>query len=79
MWNCHVDDSTKGIHDMILGKDLLIPLVLNLELSDHVIEANDGPFKEYTAPMVNLGTYEFKDLKTEKIKPEESFMNAYAE
>ena len=29
--------------------------------------------------MVNLGTYQFKDLNTGKITPEESFMNAYAE
>ena len=29
--------------------------------------------------MVDLGTYEFKDLNTGKIKPEELFMNDYAE
>ena len=23
-WNCHVDDSSKGRYDMILGRDLLI-------------------------------------------------------
>ena len=29
--------------------------------------------------MDNLGTYEFKDLNTGVITPEELFMNAYAE
>ena len=29
--------------------------------------------------MVDLGTYEFKDLETGKISPEESFTNYYAE
>ena len=64
---------------MILGRDLLTSLGLNLKLSDHIIEADDGPFKGSTAPMVDMGTYEFKDLETKKITPEESFMNAYAE
>ena len=31
------------------------------------------------APMVDLGKYEFKNLSTRKITPEESFTNAYAE
>ena len=31
------------------------------------------------APMVGLGTYEFKILNMGKITPEESFTNAYAE
>ena len=30
-------------------------------------------------PIVDLGTYEYKDLETGKITPEELFMNAYAE
>ena len=29
--------------------------------------------------MVDLGTYEFKDLYTGEITPKESFMNVYAE
>ena len=29
-WNCHVNDSGKGIYGMILGRYLLIDLVLNL-------------------------------------------------
>ena len=37
-WKCHVDDSTKGSYDMILGRDLFTELILNLKLSDHIIE-----------------------------------------
>ena len=70
-WKCHVDDSTKGRYYMILGKYLLTELVLSLKLSDHIIKAYDGPFKGYTTPMIDLGTYEFKDLNTDKITPEE--------
>ena len=46
---------------MILGIYLLISLGLNLNLSYNVIEADDEPFKGTTAPMVDLGTYEFKN------------------
>ena len=70
-WEYHVDDSAKGGYDVILGRDLLTELGLNLKLSEHVIEAEDGTFKGYTTPMVDLGTYTFKYLITEKITPEE--------
>ena len=30
-WNCHVDDSAKGRYNMILGRDILKKLVLNLK------------------------------------------------
>ena len=30
MWNCHVDDAVKGKYDMILGRDILTALGLNL-------------------------------------------------
>ena len=53
-----MDDSDKGVYDTILGIDLLTVFVLNLEFSAQVIEANDGPLKWPTAPMVDLGTYE---------------------
>ena len=77
MWNFHVDDSVKGIYDMILGRDILTSLGLNLKFSYHVIEAGDGTFKGSTSPMVYLGEYEFKDLETGKITPEGLFMKAY--
>ena len=56
-WKCYVDDSTKGRYNMILGRYILNTLVLNLKLSDHVIESDDGTLKGSTAHMVDLGTY----------------------
>ena len=64
---------------MILGWYLLTEIWLNLKWSEHVIEANDEPFKGYTTPTFDLGTYMFKDLNTDKITPEELFTNAYVE
>ena len=63
-WKFHVDDSAKDRYDMILGRYLLTELGLNLKFSEHVIKADDGPFKGSTAPMVDFGTYIFKDLNT---------------
>ena len=65
-----MDDSAKGIYDMILEQDILIELVLNLKFSEHVIEADDVPFKGSSTPIVNLGTYIFKDLNEGGNKPE---------
>ena len=45
-----VDDSAKGSYDIILGRDILTELGLNSRLYDHIIEADDGPFK---GPTVN--------------------------
>ena len=71
-------DSDMGIYDMILGLYILTELGLNLKFSEHIIEADDGPFKGSTTPMVELGTYLFKYLNTKKITPEESFSGANA-
>ena len=68
--NCHVDDSAKGKYYMILGRDLLTALGLNLKVCDHGIEAYGAHFKVYAAPMVGMGMYEFKDLNTGEITPE---------
>ena len=78
-WKFHVDDSTRCRYDMILGRDILIELGLNLKYSKHVIKSDDGPFIVSTASMVDLGAYVFKDLNTGKIIPEESFTDAYVE
>ena len=53
---CHADESDKGRYDMILGRDILIELFLNLKLSDHVIKMDYAPFKGSTALLVDFGT-----------------------
>ena len=50
---------------------------LNINISKHVIKADDGTLNGSTTPMVDLGTYIFKDLNAGKIKPEELFTNSY--
>ena len=40
MCNCHVDKSTVGRYDMILGIYLLKSIVLNLKLFEHVIKVD---------------------------------------
>ena len=59
-WDFQVDDSAKGRYGMILGIDLLKPLGLNQKFSEHVIKSYYGPLKGSSAPMVGMGTYEFK-------------------
>ena len=69
----------KGRYDRILGRYILKYLGLNLSFSDHIIEAYNGCFKGYIAPMIDLCTYEFEDLNTGKFIPEESFSTDYRE
>ena len=37
-WKCHVDDSTRGGYNMILGRYLLTELGLNLKVSEQAIK-----------------------------------------
>ena len=53
-WDFHVDKSSKGRYDMILGRYILTALRLNFKISDHVIEENDVTFKGLIAPMADL-------------------------
>ena len=64
-WNFHVDNCGKGRYDMILGRYLLKVLGLNLKFFDHFIEADDVP-----NTMVDMDTYEFKDINTRNISNE---------
>ena len=74
-WKCHVDDSAKGRYDMILGRDILTQLVLNLKFSEHFIESDDGTLNRSKIPMVDLGMCIFKYLNTGEITPEVPFTN----
>ena len=73
-WKYHVDHSPKGRYDMLFGRGILIYLRLDLNFSDHVIKATDGHLKGSKTPMVDLGTYEFKDLNTGKLHLKNHFI-----
>ena len=55
----HVDESTKGRYGMILGIDLLIILVLDIDFYDNFIIGIEGPYEGYLEPMVDLSNYNF--------------------
>ena len=65
-WECHVDDFTEIRHATILGRDIITSLVLSLECSKHVIKGGDGTFRRYITTMVDMSTYDFENLNTEK-------------
>ena len=62
-------DSAKGSYDMILRRYLLTELGPKIKVYDHVIESKNGPFKGSAAPMVDLGTCEFKHFNAGEITP----------
>ena len=70
MWKCHVDKSTNSIYNMILGRDILTTLGLDLKFSDNVIIGGKGPYKGFSSHMVDISNYEFKSLTDKTVKPE---------
>ena len=54
MWKCHVDKSTNGRYDMILGRDLITALVLYLKFSDNFILGGEGSYEGFSAPIVDV-------------------------
>ena len=69
-----MDDFAKGRYNIILGRNILELLLLNLKLSEHIIKSDDGPLKVSVAPVVDLGTHEFRNLNRGKITSKESLM-----
>ena len=76
-WKWHVDKSTTDRYDMILGRDLLTALGLDLKFSENVIHGGEGTYKGCSAPMVEVSNYNFNTLTSKIVKPEESFINVY--
>ena len=60
---------------MILGRDLLTALGLDLIFSEKIIIGGESPYEGCLTPMVELSNYDFKSLTENIVKPEESFMN----
>ena len=65
-WKCHVDKFTTGRYGMILGRDLLTALGLDLNWSENVIIGGRGPHEGCLAPMFEVSNDDFKSL-TEKL------------
>ena len=53
----NIYESTNGRYYMILAKDLLTALGLDLKFSDNVIIGGKGPYEDCSAPMVEVINY----------------------
>ena len=74
----HVDESTKGSYNMILGRDLLAALSLDFKFSNRVVVGVKVPYKGCLETMVDVSNYNYSYLTDKIVKPEESFLNLYA-
>ena len=54
MWKYHVEESTDGRYNMILGRDPLTALGLDLKFSENVIIGREGPYEGCYTPMVDV-------------------------
>ena len=62
---------------MILGRDLLTSLGLDIIFSDDVIIGSKVPYERFSAPMVDVSNHESVYITYKTVKPEESFINSY--
>ena len=64
---------------MILGRDLLTALGLDIKVSENIFIIGEGPYEGCSAPMVDVINYDLKPLTAKIVKQEKSFINAYVE
>ena len=76
-WKRHVDSKTNSRYDIILGRDLLTALGLDLRFSENIIICGEGTYEGCLTPMVDSSNYDFKSLTENIVKLEESFINLY--
>ena len=56
-WKCHVDESTNGRYNMILDRDLITTLEMDIMFSDNVIIGADIKYEWCTATIVDVSNY----------------------
>ena len=77
-WKFHVDESTEGRHDMIIGRDLLNTLGINIKLSYNTIDYGKGTYQGCTTTMADLNNYDFNFINGNMREfSEELFLNSY--
>ena len=62
---------------MILGRDLITALGLDLKYSENLIIGGAGPYELCLVPMADLSNYGFKSLAENIVKPEQYFIDSY--
>ena len=53
-WKCHVDESTNGRYDMILGRYIRTAVILDLKFSENVILGREGLCGGCSTPMADV-------------------------
>ena len=69
-WKFHVDKYTNSRYDMILGRDLITALGLDLKFYGNVILGGEVPYKECSVPMVDVINYNYNIITDKTVKPE---------
>ena len=49
-----MDDPTEGQYDMIIGRNILMTIEIQLKIYTNTVECGTGPYKVYTTLMVYL-------------------------
>ena len=79
MWKCHVDKSTNGRYNIILGRDLLTALEIYIKCYENFIIGDKQPYEGCLALMVDISNYDFTFITDKMVKREESFINSNVE
>ena len=74
-WKCHVEESTNSRYDIILGRDLINALGMDLKFSENIIVDGEGLHEGLSAPMVDVSNQEFESITDKTSKLEKSFIN----
>ena len=69
MWKFHLDDSTNGRYDMVLGRDLLTALRLDIKFSDNIIIGREVPYEGCSSSIVDVINHDFNSIKDKNFKP----------
>ena len=78
-WKFHMDYSTIGRYNIILGRYLLTDLGLDFNFSNRIIVGGEGPYEGFSAPMFDVSNYDHAPLTDKIVKPDESFLNLYVD
>ena len=74
-----MDNYTTGSYSMVLVRDLLTAMGLDLKFSKNIVIGGNGPHERCSTPMVDVSNYDFEPLTEKFVKPEEYFLNKYFE